>query len=333
MVAYLLLFFSYPVITLFSGYLEIYSIAHLGLILFITLMIRLLKKPRRVDFFLFGLISSLCGLLYIGNIPLTVLWMIPLLFSIRREMSSGTRKIIHLMVSLSGFVLGVYGSCWIRAGKIMWSIEEIAKTIETRVLPLTKVRLDPSVQSWYLSAGEILSRDHLLEMVDIWMIYGVSGVFLLIISVVVAMQGSIEDKRFKFLSDGIFVSLLCINVTYLCFMSIKRFVLGFADWDLFIYIVYPINLCGVYCYCKWAANKRELKYGIEALKGFTVAWFVLTTSVMNPLWREINYFPKAKQPLITNYELNQRVRMTPLLRDIYDSLTPRKPDSVKDKKH
>lgn len=317
-------FASFGTWVLLSGYFEIYTLVHAGTIFHVAAMVHLLKRTRPRHFLLFGFTTSFVGCIYMGAIPLMPLALVPLTYALLSLPRRGSTRLIFLSLAGIGAFAGFYLSAAALARSLILSPVQVYRVIAGIVLRMTRIDMDASATSWYLTVPEMFSLDHLVELVDTWLIYGFFGIVLAAFWAI-GRRRSVQDRRwFGFLQDGVFVSLLSLAASYLAFMFVKRFVMGFKDWDLYAYAVYFVNIfCTYWVFRAWDPAER-LRSAERALRAAAVTWFVFTFLVMNPLAKSTIFLSEAKRVnAIYNYDLLEPVVETPHLRAIKRQLLKR----------
>jgi len=313
---------SFGTLVLLLGYFEVYTFTNALAIASLWTISRFQQLPTTAWSFAFGVTVSLAALSYMGGVPLLVLSPIPVVYQLMSK-AIGWRK--RLAIG-TGFALGLAAGCYLSAvllakepvssAQAMWGV------LWTQNLAhLTRLAGDANPVGWYLPWSEVLRTSHLLDMVDVWAIYGFFGLLLLAAVVVAAPVRLIGRIRSLLKGDGVFVFLLCLTGVYLYFMFTKRFVMGFKDWDLFSYCVYPINLFAVYLAFgspsgAFITPRTEwwLRYG-------AMAWGLFTFLIMNPLTPRIDFLsPRHRHGVVQNYRLFGEFRMSDHMRAIRDEL-------------
>jgi len=310
------LFFSFAVVMMCSGYLEIYSFSNFGIVVFLMSMIGLLKQVQWMNTCLFGIITSTVGFMYMGNMPLFLVSLLSIIYYLLHFRHNLSQLMLRATLYFVGITVGMYLSFWILTCELVWSPQKMYDIYKSQIVPLTKISLK-SHGGWYMTPNEMFSLNYFFDYINTWLIYGFSGFILFGLSVYVAVGEFFKNRQIKFFRDGIFMSLLLTCLIYLFFSYIKRPMMGFKDWDAIIYIVYPINLLAVYSYSKWLSEKNEYCFSVDMLKKFTVIWCFYTFLIMNPISEKLNVIPPNKQiDVIYNYNFFVPTEMTPHLETI-----------------
>jgi len=320
--ALLFVFSSFGTSVLLLGYFEVYTFVNALIVASLWAAVRFQQLPTPAWALAFGVTISLAALSYMGGVPLLVLSPIPVVYQLVMK-ANGRQKRLGIAAGFClGLAIGCYLSAVVLAKETVSSPQAVWRVLWTQNLAnLTRVAGDTNPMGWYLPWSELWQASHLLDMVDVWAIYGFFG--LLLVSAVFLAAPSRVFRRVPGLlsSDGVFTFLLILAGVYLYFMFTKRFVMGFKDWDLFSYSVYPINLFAVYLALGGASGATIPPRAELWLRHGAATWGLFTFLIMNPLAPRIDFLsPRHRFGVVQNYQLFGEFTMSDHMRAIRDEL-------------
>jgi len=307
----LILFSAFGTFSMSAGYFEVYTVSNFALTIYLYLLFSFEGKSF-LSYAFFGFASGILSLIYMGTMMTVAFSGISITHFLLFQNRSGLLKKVGCAISFSlGAGFGLYGISLVLIKPQLLSPKASFDLVWQVYRLKTNVRLSNTMTSWYLSIDEILSFQRLLEFVDCWLIYGVAGVTFLI-GVLALNLLLMKTSFFKAqLTDSKLLTLLVIVGFYIFFMFIKRPVLGFSDWDLFAYTVYPINLLGLVLFAILPiepSRKHKLLFMSAIL---SLGWFTVTFSMLNPLAPGALKLPKRmRADIFTSYQIFEAIPET-----------------------
>jgi hypothetical protein len=257
----LLVLASPATLLLFSGYLEIYAVPHFGVILFLWAGARMSFGHGRLGFGTFGLVTGFASLLYIGNLLLPVLGV---LLSLARLSATeqpdprlAARQFGRFTLALAA---AAYGSlCFVR-GELILDAGRLRRAFPWMVdIASDVLRTEATGASLNSVVPDALSLARARQWLETWSLYGYFGLLLAIAVLVLSVtDGSLRRSLLAECRRGYLPLLAGLAAVYLTVSYVKRPVMGFRDWDLFLYAAYRVNLLGGRTCGSGSAVRRRL---------------------------------------------------------------------------
>ncbi len=297
--------FSYATFTLLSGYFEVYAVAHVGIVSCIAVAAALLHgSPRPLSGFVYGFIVSFSALLYMGNMPLFFIMIIPFACSVSR-LEKGRWVAVFL------YVLGSFVALWVSVSIISHSwlpFSNLLRAVQVFLTPLAEWRTQGGNHSWYMPVAEMLNLQHIGMAMNAWQVYNFLLPCFLLLCALALVILCLSQKRLDPLRDPVLLTIMGISGMYLFFSFTKRYVMGFKDWDLFAYSWYPVGLTGAYLYTKYVRGRTACL--LPAIASMTLFWSIFTYAIMNPLNNKKVLLPDYhRQGTVENFDFLADIRM------------------------
>ena len=296
--AVLLVMASPATLFLMSGYLEIYAVTQFGIAVFLWAAAAFSFRRRWMGFPLFGLVCGLAGLLYIGNLILlplgTVLMGTRLMAEPVRSWKSQLRRGLGFA---AGALLGVHASLCLVIGEFWPGLSRMLAAA-TSILGETAVvlRHEATGTAWYAPFLDVLSVVRLRQYCETWSLYGVFGLFLIVLLASSQLFDKASRRASKSTSDCFVLVLAGLVGALLIASFIKTQPMRWQDWDVFAYVAYPVNLLA-------ACLLLRLQHvpSVSALgRTFSICacvWCVMVYAYLNPLRPEWSKLPPRRRVL------------------------------------
>lgn len=287
-----------------SGYIEIYSMVLFSLVIFITASIRWLHDCKWMNSWIYGLTVALTSLVYLGCLFLLVIG--GLVFVIKMFSKTSGYKVVLLRVLQYGIgnFLGFYISAMILSGNWFIGFKRLFASYYELIKILTFDKLQGGRE---FAFAESFISDRALEVTDISHLYGIiSFILFFCILSFITFNGNFRREIMQRVHTGIAILLLAITTFLGFFFYVKIPHLGFADWDVFMFLMYPMNFFAAYVICQGDLLNSFDKIGRKAIVFFKVVWLVFTFAYINPLQKRWNMIPEPKLfGVVYNYSLKQ----------------------------
>lgn len=206
---YLWIASSFATWTLFSGYIEIYPLVQFSILLILWAFVTPIQS--RAGDIISGAILGFAPSLYMGLLPLY-----PLGLLVARKRSRG------FSIAWATGILAAAGLLPLNWG---FSVSALLGLFSFHhVGPM----------SWYVGLDEIFNSVHIVQLLRALLIY---DPFLPFIAIVGAVF-----MRTRYEPNFPYPVLFTYSLFYLSAFSVKRHVLGFADWDIFSWVVVLWNI-------------------------------------------------------------------------------------------
>jgi hypothetical protein len=227
-----------------SGYLEIYAMAQFGIVAFLWAAAAFSARRRWMGFPLFGVVSGLAGMLYVGNLILLPLGAVLMAARLVAEPVTGWSARLRLALGFAAAeCLGVYASFCLVMGEVPIGVSRLlAASVSILSDSATVFQREASSNVWYAPLLDALTATRVREYCETWSLYGCFGLFL-VIMVASALLLDPAACSGALRQVGAFLPVLVVLVVTQQFASyVKTRPMGWWDWDLFTYAAYPLNL-------------------------------------------------------------------------------------------
>ena len=307
----LLVLASPATLLLFSGYLEIYAVPQFGVILFLWASARMSFGHGRLGFGAFGLVTGFASLLYIGNLLLPAFGAMLSLARLSATQPLDPRLAVR---QLGRFTLGLaaaaYGSlCFVR-GELILDAGRLVRALPWMLDVATDVlRTEATGASLRSVVPDALSLTRARQWLETWSLYGYFGLMLAVAVLVLCVtDGSLRRALLAECRRGYLPILVGLAAVYLTVSYFKRPVMGFRDWDLFLYAAYPVNLIGAYLWLRLGSQAAAVGRMGAVFAVCAAAWGAMAYAYVNPLRPEWDALPGRRHvSAFETYDVMQRV--------------------------
>jgi hypothetical protein len=293
---------------LMSGYLEIYAIPHFGVAAFLWAAATFSAGRRWMSPLLFGSITALASMLYVGNLILLPLSTVFIGMQLSAQHALSRTLFRKLLGFATGAVVGVYFSLWLVIGGSLPSLPRVFTALAVLIRePIEVIRSEAGGTTWYAplvaAQGVIRAR----EFADTWSLYGFFGLlFLLALVVFSIFDRQCRNATLAEAKTGFLPMLAALDTFYLAASYVKTRPMGWRDWDVLIYAAYPTNLLA-------ACLLIRLQPGSIGRLGRTLSlcasvWCSMVYAYLNPVRSEWSGLPaRRRASAFEGYHLTQRI--------------------------
>jgi hypothetical protein len=293
---------------LFSGYLEIYPVPHFGIALFLWAGAGLAFGRRWMGFLRFGLVSGLASMLYIGNLLLAVCGSALVAGRLLAQHPPGRR-----LVPAGRFLLGAVASAYVAVCLLLgeWVVGpwQFLRTFPWLLQEANDVvRLEATGSTWQSVLPDAFESRRLWQWLETWSLYGFFGLLLAAACASLGLvSGPVRRSFAEETRRGYIPALAGLALAYLVASYVKRPVMGWRDWDLFLYAAYPANLLGACLLVRLRHVAPEVLWLGRGFALCAVVWGVIAYSYVNPIRPEWNALPHRRRvDAFESYDVTRR---------------------------
>ena len=230
---------------LMSGYLEIYAMPQFGIVAFLWAAAAFSVRRPWMGFPSFGLVGGLASMLYVGNLILLPLGTALVGARLLSEPGQGWKARLRPAIEFgAGAFLGFYASLCLVIGEGLPGGRRMMAAVSSILSePGLVLRNEAVAAVWYSPLLDSLTPTRVREYAEVWSLYGFFGLlFLLTLASMLIVDAPLRRWVLRAPADGFLPMLAGLITIHLLASYIKSRPMGWLDWDLFTYAVYPVNL-------------------------------------------------------------------------------------------
>ena len=309
--AVLLVLASPATLFLMSGYLEIYPMAQLGIVTFLWAAAAFADRRRWMGYPLFGLVCGLTGMLYVGNLILLPLGAVLMGTRLVAEPSTPHWKarLRHGLGFGAGALLGLYSSLSLVIGESWPGVRRVvAAGVSILSDSALVLRHEATSAAWYAPLLDALTAPRARQYCETWSLYGFFGLmFVAMVASALLVDPASCRRASRSVRNGFFVVLAGLVAAQLIASLVKTQPMGFRDWDLFTYAVYPVNLLAA-CLLVRLQHVPSLAAVGRTFSVCACVWCLMVYAYMNPVRPEWSGLPPGRRALaFESYHLMSRI--------------------------
>jgi hypothetical protein len=297
--AVLLVLASPATLFLMSGYLEIYPMAQFGIVTFLWAAAAFAVRRRWMGYLLFGLVCGLTGMLYVGNLILLPLGAVLMGTRLIAEPAPYWKTQLRQGLGFgAGALLGLYSSFCLVIGE---SWPDVRRIVAAGVSVLSDsalvLRHEATSVAWHAPLLDALTASRAREYSEIWSLYGFFGLlFVVMVASALLVDPVSCGRALRSVRNGFFLVLVGLVAAQLIASFVKTQPMGWRDWDLFTYAVYPVNLLAASLLVRLQHVPSLAAVG----RTFSVCasvWCLMVYAYMNPVRPEWSGMPPGRRAL------------------------------------
>ncbi len=282
---------------LMSGYLEIYAMPQFGIVAFLWAAAAFSVRRPWMGFPSFGLVGGLATMLYVGNMILLPLGTALMGARLLAEFDQGWKARLRPAIEFgAGALLGLYASLCLVIGEFLPGVGRLVAAVSSILSePGLVLRNEASGAAWYSPLADSLTPTRAREYAEVWSLYGFFGLlFLLTLASMLIVDTPLRRWALRASADGFLPMLAGLITTHLVASYFKSRPMGWRDWDLFTYAVYPVNLLAA------CLLMRLQQVPIVEAVGRTLSicgsvWCLMVYAYLNPVRPEWGGLPLRKR--------------------------------------